>query len=331
MSSSSPSHAATLAAPEISLAESQAFCARLTAGKARNFYYGMMLTPQPRRSAMYAIYTWMRAVDDLADAPLSEVDAETKRRQLETFRRQTHAAVQSKDTWYAFPEPSPFTAMWPAVAQAFREHRVPLDYLDAMIDGQLLDQTRTRYETFDQLYDYCYKVASVVGLTCIQVWGYEGSAATRKLAEERGIALQLTNILRDLVEDAQRDRVYLPLEDLARFGFDAQSFRQFLLAASSPDGPMPTGFAHERARFDDLMSFELQRARGYYQRTATLESFITRSCRPTCWAMMKIYEALLSKMERNPSVVLTNRVGLSKWQKLWIACRATFRRGLRGG
>lgn len=326
MSSGSTPHAAALTAPEVSLASSQEFCARLTAAQARNFYYGMMLTPQPRRSAMYAIYAWMRAVDDLADAPEAEVDHDTKRRQLEAFRRRTHEVVQDEQSSLrASAEPSPFAAMWPAVGHAFRSHHIPLQYLDAMIQGQLLDQTQLRYPDFPTLYDYCYKVASVVGLTCIEVWQYEGDQATRKLAEERGIALQLTNILRDLVEDAQRDRIYLPGDELARFGFDAASFKDFVL------DPASASSTSEQARnFDALMAMQLKRARDYYDRTQSLESHLTRSCRPTCWAMMKIYEELLRKIEKRPRVVLEQRVKLSKWRKLWIAGCATLRRGLRG-
>lgn len=323
MSSGSSPHLATLTSTTISLEDSRLFCAKLTAAQARNFYYGMMLTPQPRRSAMYAIYAWMRAVDDLADAPASEWSDEVKRRHLEAFRRQTHAIIQHEHSWLPSEsaiEPAAFAPMWPAVGQAFRDHKIPLLYLDQMIEGQLLDQIQTRYNSFDQLYDYCYQVASVVGLTCIEVWGYEGGDATRLLAEQRGIALQLTNILRDLVEDAQRDRIYLPAEELAQFQFDGDSFKQYLLA------PSP---AKDRD-FDALMAMQIQRARAFYNRTASLESHLTRSCRPTCWAMMKIYESLLCRIERQPRIVLTKRVKLSKFQKLWIAARATLRRGLRG-
>jgi len=326
MSSGSTPHAAEMALPQVSLASSQDFCAQLTAAQARNFYYGMMLTPQPRRSAMYAIYAWMRAVDDLADAPENEADHETKRRQLEGFRRLTHEVVQDEHAAMgAVAQASPFAAMWPAVSLAFREHQIPLSYLDAMIQGQLLDQVQLRYPDFAALYDYCYKVASVVGLTCIEVWKYEGDATTRKLAEQRGIALQLTNILRDLVEDAQRDRVYLPADELAQFGFDAQSFKQFILdPAAAPSS------SEMMKQFDALMNMQIKRARDYYDQTQSLESHLTRCCRPTCWAMMKIYEELLRKMEKRPRVVLEQRVRLSKWRKLWIAGRATLRRGLRG-
>jgi phytoene synthase len=327
MSSGSPVNASALASHEAALAASRAFCARVTARQARNFYYGMMLTPRHKRAAMYAIYTWMRAVDDLAD---DDGDNAAKRRRLEAFRGQTHAALRGGDPSAGGSDAGDrYAPMWPAVADALQEHRVPGPYLDAMIDGQLKDLTVTGYADFAELYDYCYQVASVVGLTCITVWGYEGGESARRLAEERGVALQLTNILRDLVEDARRNRVYLPADELAQFGFDAASFKGYLLA-SAPGSGSAGASPSRRGDFDGLMRFQLERARGYYDRTAALESFVTRSCRPTCWAMMKIYEALLRRIERHPRVVLTRRVRLSRVQKLAIAARATLRRGLPG-
>lgn len=326
----SSSHAAALVNDGDQLDASRVFCARVTRSRARNFYYGMMLTPRRQRSSMYAVYAWMRAVDDLADGPVGdgdaggEAEADARRRGLESFRRRTHAVLHDQPGALD-AEPGPIAPMWPAVARTLREHHIPVKYLDAMIDGQLKDLHQTRYDTFDSLYDYCYQVASVVGLICLEVWGYEGGEATRKLAEERGVALQLTNILRDLVEDAARDRVYLPLEDLARFGFDADSFkRRVLAAAGAADGDDAAA-----GDFDGLMAFELHRARGYYERTESLESFITPSCRPTCWAMMKIYETLLRRIEHCPRAVLRKNVRLGKVQKLFIAARATCRRGLR--
>ena len=297
------------------LARSRQFCADLTRSQAKNFYYGMMLTPQPKRGAMYAIYAWMRAVDDIADEP-GALDLKT--RDLESFRRQTHAVLRDESADYAPLFEGPASAMWPAVGQTFRQYAIPQRYLDAMIDGQLLDQTRTRYATFEELDDYCYKVASVVGLICIEVWGYAGGEATRKLAEHRGIALQLTNIIRDVVEDARRDRIYIPQDALARAGLNDSQLKAVL--ESPGEGVQSKGLP---------LGTLIARARGYYDSSAALESFITPDCRPTCWAMMKIYEGLLRKIERRPLRVLTERVRLSKLEKLFIALRATWRRWLR--
>ncbi len=320
-----------------SLAQSQQFCADLTRAQAKNFYYGMMLTPQPKRGAMYAIYAWMRAVDDIADEPGALDD---KTRDLEAFRRQTHAVLREDSADYAPLFDGPYGAMWPAVGQTFRRYSIPQRYLDAMIDGQLLDQTKTRYATFDELYDYCFKVASVVGLICLEVWGYTGGEATRKLAEQRGIALQLTNIIRDLVEDARRDRIYFPQDELVKAGLDDQRFKAMLESPLAPGSAGGTPVKPRIAGGANIPPVEpgadglplgplIARARGYYDSSATLESFITPDCRPTCWAMMKIYEGLLRKIERKPLRVLTERVRLSKLEKMFIALRATWRRWLR--
>ena len=319
MTSSSPTSAAAYSVDATEVGASYGHCRDLTRARAKNFYYGMMLTPQPKRSAMYAVYAWMRAVDDLGD-PAGGGEAESVRRRLESFRRRTQAALAGEAPWPGGQgDADAFAPMWPAVAATFRDYAVPRAYLDAMIDGQIMDQRKTRYASFDELYEYCYNVASTVGLVCITVWGYDGGEATRKLAQERGIALQLTNILRDVVEDAQRDRVYLPADELARFGFDDESFKAHVLRCEAASG----------GDFDGLIRMQLCRAREYYNRSASLERFVTGSCRPTCWAMMRIYEGLLSKMESNPRRVLTERVRMGRLSKLAIALRATWRRGLR--
>jgi phytoene synthase len=182
-----------------------------------------------------------------------------------------------------------------------------------MLDGQRYDLFKTSYETFDELYDYCYKVASVVGLVCIRVWGAANVATAQQLAEHRGIAFQLTNILRDLVEDAQRNRVYIPAQELRLFGYDPAGFR--------------TG--KRDASFDALMRFQIDRARKFFAQSDALESYIDRSCRPTSWALMRIYRDLLDKIDAQPYRVLTQRVRLSPYHKLGIALRAKWQ-GKRG-
>ncbi len=273
-------------------------CQRISRSQAHNFYYGMKLTPEPKRSAMYAIYAWMRKADDLADGTGT---LEEKTDRIEAFRRQTHAVVESTGP---VPDDDP---MWPAVRQTIRHFNIPLAYLDDMIAGQLLDQRKDRYETFEELYDYCYKVASVVGLVCITVWGYRGGEATRKMAEHRGIALQLTNILRDIAEDASRGRIYLPAEDLATFHVSPEDL------ARRRTGPA----------FDRLMQFQIERARRYYEQSQALEEHLDASCRATSWAMMRIYQRLLEKIAAEPRQVLRRRIRLSRLQKLYIGMRAT--------
>lgn len=270
-------------------------CRRIAREQARNFYYGMKLVPEPKKSAMYALYAWMRQADDLADA---EGELAAKRQALEAFRRETHTAIGLSG--------APSGAIWPAVRDMALVYTVPGDYFDAMVDGQLLDQSKTRYRTFEELYDYCYKVASVVGLCCIQVWGYDGGEETRKLAEWRGIAFQLTNILRDVMEDAERGRVYLPAED-----FDVFELNPSMFTLGKPQQIAPG------------LRKLADRARDYYEKSAPLDARVHRDGRPCLWAMTRIYRGLLDKILAEPSVVLRERVRLSSLHKAWIALRAT--------
>jgi phytoene synthase len=288
------------------IAASQAHCQAVARQRARNFFYGMRLTPEPKRSAVYAVYAWMRQADDLADAA-GEDDA--KIAALEAFRRDTHLVCQPGGFEAAIELGAPF---WPALRDAVVRYDIPAEYLDAMIDGQILDQHKTRYRTFEELYDYCYKVASVVGLTCIEVWGYVGGERTRELSEWRGIAFQLTNILRDLVEDAQRDRVYLPAEDCGLFELNPS---MFTLA------PQPDVIEGVRR--------VAERARGYYEASAELEHHVHDDGLACLWAMTRIYRGLLDKIEADPQRVITgSRVRLSSWRKAVIALRARLRIGI---
>jgi phytoene synthase len=292
------------------VAASLAFCERVARTKAGNFYHGMKLTPQPRRAAIYTVYAFMRACDDLADD--TDADATAQRRaNIETFRaKMDHAIALARDSRgddesLDTTEPS----VWPAFIHVMRNYPIDPADLHHMLDGQRADLDTHRYETFAQLRGYCYNVASTVGLVCVAVWGMTpdaDAAHARQLAEQRGIALQLTNILRDLREDAQRGRVYLPTEDLQRFGV-------------SPEA-LTTGNAD--AAFDRLMRFQIDRARGYYAASTDLDRFITPNCRPTSWAIMRIYEKLLDKIERDPRKVLQKRVSLNLATKVGVALRA---------
>jgi phytoene synthase len=205
----------------------------------------------------------------------------------------------------------PAGEIWPAMRRTVIDFAIPHQYLHAMLDGQLLDQGLARYKTFDELYDYCYKVASVVGLVCIEVWGYEGDEETRKLAEWRGIAFQLTNILRDVMEDAHRDRVYLPSE---MFGVFELSPQMFTLGKPTDD---VVGGLRQVAN----------RAMDYYQRSAPLDGLVHPDGRACLWAMTGIYRGLLTKIVRDPSRVLSGkRIRLGSMRKAMIALGATLRR-----
>jgi zeta-carotene desaturase len=276
------------------LAVSMRWCYDVTKRNARNFFYGMKLTPEPKRSAMYAVYAFMRACDDLADEVDSSLD------ELEVFREQMQRVVDGGAPGSELPQ---YKLLWPAFAHVCGEYQLDGPLLHAMLDGQRSDFTTTAIATFDELYQYCYRVASVVGLVCIRIWGHDGDPAVEKLAEERGIALQITNILRDVVEDADRGRVYLPWDDMDRFGIT----RDDILAHRPGDG------------FNELIAFQAARARDYYEQSAPLEAHLTRSCRAACGAITQIYRGLLDKIIERPGRVLDERVRLNTPRKIGIA------------
>ncbi len=294
------------------LRRSFATCAQITKTRAGNFYHGLKLLGQPKRSAMYALYAWMRAVDDLADEPDNTINAVSdKQQRLALFRTQTQQACRAEldlarlDARHA--------DIWPAIQQTFVTYQMPLSVLLDMIEGQLNDQRKTRYATWAELEEYCYQVAGTVGLACLCIWGYQGDEATRQLAIKRGLALQLTNILRDIVEDAQRDRLYLPAEQLRQHGIDPERFLTELRYGRPSISPTV---------FTQMMQVHIDRAEGYYQASRGLEKQLEADSRCACWAMAEIYRELLRCIAKKPEAVLQGRVSVSRWRKLGIGLKA---------
>jgi phytoene synthase len=287
------------------LRDSRQFCLDLTKAAAKNFYYGLRLLPEPKRSAMFALYAYMRLVDDIADAEDGRPPAR-RAADLDVWRAHTHDALSGRVPVDCNGD----ARLWCAFMEMARHYGVPAHLFDDAITGQQRDLWPERFETFEQLREYCYQVAGVVGIASIHIWGFEGGAETEALAADRGIALQLTNILRDIREDAARGRIYLPLEDLATAGVSEQDF----LAGR---GGEP---------FRRLMRFQIERAETYYARSRPLEARISPDARPTLAAMTDIYHRLLRKVAQEPECVLRLRVSLSVWSKLrigWRAARAT--------
>jgi len=300
------------------------YCRDISRRRAKNFYYGMRLTPEPKRSAIYAVYAFMRACDDLVDEELGDAVVTDERtgsydpqriaaaeQHVDTFRAQMDQALTQTDV-----NALPSDPVWPAFRYVMGAYPIDPAHLHAMLDGQRMDLTQSTYETFDDLYRYCYNVASTVGLVCVSVWGQahepvpgEVRETVGQLAEYRGIALQLTNILRDVVEDAQRGRVYLPQEDLERFNLEMS------------DLVKPRDAQHLE-RFERFMRFQIERARGYYNLSSRLERGLDERCRSTCWAIMEIYRTLLDRISARPTRVLTQRVRLSGHHKALIGLRA---------
>ncbi len=268
-----------------SLEESYAFCRAIAKSRARNFYYSFVLLSREQKNAMCAIYAFMRFCDDLSDEEGANAAAIAKWR--EQLDETLHGACGNHP-------------LWPAFYDTVRRYGIPHRYFHEMIDGVSSDLQPRVFTTFDQLYGYCYQVASVVGLTTIHIFGFDSPEAV-PLAEKCGIAFQLTNILRDVREDAGHGRVYIPSDDLTRFGADLSK--------------------HD-ASFVHLMRFEAQRARDYYQQSQPLVDLIHKRSRPSLWALIQIYRRLLERIERSNYDVLDRRISLPTWEKLSIVARA---------
>jgi phytoene synthase len=273
------------------LRRSYAYCERLARREAANFYHAFRLLPRGQRQAMCALYSFMRVTDDLTDGPGAVAD---KGGSLETWRLQLDDSLAGR---YSHP-------LHAAFHHTVERYRIPQAYLDAVLDGVAMDLDTDRYETFAELYPYCYRVASAVGLACLHIWGYTGEGAKRH-AEAAGIAFQLTNILRDLGEDAARGRVYLPREDLARFGYGEQDL---------------FGGLRDR-RYQDLMRFEAARAYSYYDAAEALVPLLPPAGRSVFLVMQRTYRGLLDAIVRQDFDVFGRRIRLSRLHKLWLAAR----------
>lgn len=290
----------------VSLQRSRAYCEQLTRTQAKNFYFGLKLLPEPKRSAMFTLYAYMRLVDDIAD---DETDGRSVRQrvdELQAWREHTHAILDGRSNTGGNEIIDDGHLLWPAFAEMVRQYRMPRHVFDDVIAGQRQDLQPEPFDTFAQLHEYCYRVAGVVGLASIYIWGFEGGAETEGLAVDRGVAFQLTNILRDLREDAARGRTYLPREELATLKVSEDDIR------STRGGNA----------FRELMRFQIDRAEAYYQKSKPLEGRIQRDSRPTLVAMTQIYHRLLKKVACEPERVLRERVSLSLISKLMIGWRA---------
>jgi phytoene synthase len=286
--------------PSEELARAYAACRAIAKREAKNFYYAFVALPAARRNAICAIYAFMRQADDLADD--ESMPREERRRKLDAWLAAWHEAAAGAATG---------DAVFLAVRDATERFAIPLQLLDELVEGVAMDLDRAAtgapdtYATFDDLYRYCYLVASVVGLVCIRIFGYSGERA-EKLAEETGIAFQLTNILRDVSEDAARNRVYLPLADLAAHGVALNT-----LLDRAPSSP-PT--AAERA----LLASIARRAEEFYRSADELLPLIDRESRPALWVLVSIYHALLKRIEDADYDVFTRRASVPTAEKIAI-------------
>lgn len=299
----------------ISTEQAYAICRQIARREAKNFYYSFVALPKAKRDAICAVYAFMRHADDLSDD--ESKSREQRRVDLDAWLSDWHRAAGGEAT----DDP-----VFVALADAQRHFGITTELLDQLVQGTAMDlhpahdasQARGHevvhrlrfdtYATFDDLYRYCYYVASVVGLVCIRIFGYSDASA-EKLAEETGIAFQLTNILRDVREDAERDRIYLPLEDLERFGVSTDE----ILALKNG--------RHMTLNQRELLEFEAKRAGHYYKSGYALLPLIDADARPALWVLISIYHRLLQRIESRSFDVFSERVSVPAPTKLAILAR----------
>jgi phytoene synthase len=288
----------TPAPPQLVMAYS--VCKGITRTAAKNFYYAFLVLPRRKREALCAVYAFMRRCDDISDD--TTLSLPERRQKLDAWLDALHYAQQGQPT---------DDAILLALTDAQRHFSIPAGLLDELAAGTAMDiedsqfaetsGLQVQYKTFEDLRQYCYRVASVVGLVCIHIFGYRDPAA-ESLAERCGLAFQLTNIIRDVKEDASMGRVYFPEEDRAKFGLSAQ----YLL--NSPDP----------ARVRPLLTLEADRAREFYTAGDELISYISEDSQPALWVLVNIYRRLLERITEKQYDVFTAKVTLSTSEKLRI-------------
>ncbi len=268
------------------IAASYAECNRIARAARSSFYLAFFGLPKNKRNALCALYAFMRMVDDVSDEP---GDVESKRRGLARWRALLDEATAGHTEGHA---------VLPALADTIARFEIPTRYFHDLILGAEMDLTVASYATFDRLSEYCYRVAGTVGLTCLHVFGFRDPRAP-DLAERLGLAFQLTNILRDVQSDYEMGRVYLPLEDLARFGVRERDLR----------GPLTP-------QLRELLAFAADRAWRFYEEGAPLVAQVDSNSRATLWTLVRTYSSLLARIEERGFDVFSSRVSLSSAEKL---------------
>ncbi|MBB5159742.1 presqualene diphosphate synthase HpnD [Saccharopolyspora phatthalungensis] len=273
--------------------DAYAECERITRAQARNFSYGIRLLPGPKRRALSAVYAFARRVDDIGDGALSR---EEKLQRLKQAREAIHAvSVGSADPVLV------------ALGDSAARLPLPLEAFDELIDGCEADVRGVRYGTFDELLHYCRCVAGSIGRLSLGVFGPIDLATAERRADALGIALQLTNILRDVREDHLAGRVYLPVEDLERFGVRLEPGNRYV---------------EDPVRWDQLIRFQAVRAEQWYDEGLRLLPMLDRRSRACCASMAGIYHELLARIAADPRAALQQRTVLSGWRKAGVAARS---------
>ena len=265
-------------------------CRRVTRAEAKNFYYAFRTLPAKKRRAIYAAYAFCRLCDDIADGDLPTDD---KSRLLE----ETRTRLGSDSNADGHP-------VFLALRDTIEAFAIPVRHFHEIIDGVEMDLTTTRYGTFEELRMYCYRVASAVGLVCIEIFGYEDGRA-REYAVDMGLAMQLTNIIRDVREDSLRGRIYVPLDELRNFGYTEQDLEQ--------------GVVNEK--FRGLMEYQAARAREQFERGGRIVPLLSADSRACLALLHGVYSRILDRIEESGFDVYSRRVGLATHEKLLLLAR----------
>src|ERR1700723_771850 len=269
-----------------SVRESYAECNRIARAAHSSFYLAFFGLRKEKRNALCALYAFMRLIDDVSDEP---GDLESKRQALARWRGMLDQAIGGHTSPHA---------VLPALADTIERFQIPTRYFHDLILGAEMDLTVSTYATFDRLSEYCYRVAGTVGLTCLHVFGFNDPKAP-DLAERLGLAFQLTNIIRDVGSDCKMGRIYLPQEELVRFGIRAEELH----------GPVTP-------QLQELLAFEAERAWQMYQEGAPLISRVNADSRATLWALVRTYSSLLARIEEPEFDVFSARISLSSAEKI---------------
>lgn len=268
--------------------EAYRICERVTRKAAANFYYGIRLLPADKRRAMSAAYAYARRVDDIGDGTLPAA------------RKLADLAATRK----ALTEGDPDDAVMVALADGRSRFPLPVEAFTDLLDGVQMDVEGTRFTTFDELVVYSRAVAGSIGRICVGIFGASDLERAKPLADDLGVAMQITNVLRDVREDFERGRVYLPAEDLRRFGCEED------LSSSPADATA------------DLIRFETARGREWFARGLELLPLLDARSKACVRAMTGIYRRILGQIDRDPQQVLRRRVSLPAWEKAWVAARS---------
>jgi 15-cis-phytoene synthase len=272
------------------VAQAYRTCEQITRDEARNFFYGIRLLPPAKRRAMCAVYAFARRIDDIGDGSLP---SEAKLAALAEGRASLNRLSAPPDD-----------AVLVGLGDACERFPIPREALEDLVDGVEMDVRGATYETFDELVVYCRHVAGSVGRLCLGVFGTDNGPGAWSLADDLGVAMQLTNILRDVREDFGVGRIYLPAEDLRRFGCPGD------LAAAPP------------AAAAELIRFEAARDREWFDHGLKLLDHLDARSRACVLAMTGIYRRLLTRIEKHPGEVLERRMSLPTWEKAWVAVRS---------